>query len=142
MNIWLPHKGDTNIAAWKVDAAVSKYDERLMFGRNEDTGDWCIFIKMPRPATPYPVLGFGKDIPNASEALNRLRLSDTMVHGDAIYRDVVKSQRKFKEQFEYRANEASGDSAERVEHMMRKRGDSPIIKVFINDSKGVVASDA
>jgi hypothetical protein len=142
MNIWLPYKGDTNIAAWKVDSVVNQYDERLMFGRNEDTGDWCVFIKMPSPTVPYPVLGFGDTIPEPSEALARLRASDTMIHGDKIYNEVLKSQKTFKEGFEYRSNEAGEDSAERIEYMMRKRGDSPIIKVFVNDSKGVVSGDS
>jgi hypothetical protein len=142
MNIWLPHKGDTNVAAWKVDSMVNQYDERLMFGRNEDTGDWCVFIKMPSPAVPYPILGFGNTIPEPSEALDRLVKSDTMRHGDTIYKDVMRSQKKFKDDLEYNSNQASEDSVERIEHLMRKKGDSPIVKVFMNNTEGVVSSDS
>lgn len=142
MNIWLPHKGDTNIAAWKVDSIVNEYDERLMFGRNEETGDWCVFIKMPSPQRPYPILGFGNVIPDPSEALDRLIRSDTMRHGDTIYRDVMRSQKKFKDDLEYKADQASEDSVERIEHLMRMNGDSPVVKVFMNNAEGVVSGDS
>lgn len=140
MNLWLPNT--MNYAAYKVDYAVRQYDERLMFARNMDTGDWCIFIRMPSPHPPYPVLGFGESVPEPSEAVARLQASDTMIHGNTIYSDVMRSQEKFKADLEYEANQASEDSAERIEHMMRKRGDSPVVKVFLNNSEGVIASDA
>ena len=128
MNIWIPNKGEIDTKVWRVDKAVNEYDERLMFGRNEDTGDWCVFIRMPRPEPPYPVLGFGNTIPEPEDALNRLRASDTLRHGNKIYDDVMRSQREYKAQFEYASNQAADESVEAIEHMMRKRGDSPIIK--------------
>lgn len=128
MNIWIPNKGDMDTRAWRVDKAMSEYDERLMFGRNEETGDWCVFIRMPRPQPPYPVLGFGDTIPEAHVALERLRASDTLRHGDKIYNDVMRSQKEYKAQFEYSSNQAAEESVEVIEHMMRKKGDSPIIK--------------
>ena len=41
MSLWLPNT--VNYKAYKVDKAVREYDERLMFGVNEDTGDWCVY---------------------------------------------------------------------------------------------------
>ena len=41
----------------------------------------------------------------------------------------------------YNADQASGDSAERVEKFLRGKGHSPVVKVFPNDKKGVVTSD-
>jgi len=128
VNIWIPNRGEFDTRAWRVDNAMSEYDERLMFGRNEDTGDWCVFIRMPRPQQPYPVLGFGNSIPEPEEALNRLRASDTMRHGNKIYDDVMRSQREHKARFEHASDEAADEAVEVIEHMMRKKGDSPIIK--------------
>jgi len=137
MNLWLPNT--MNYPAYKVDRAVHAYDERLMFARNEDTGDWCIFIRMPDSKPPLPILGFQDKIPEPDEALFRLRAADTMRHGDQIYKDVVKSQNDYRAGLKYAADEAIADSAERTEHLMRKHGKSPVIKSF---SKGVSGSDA
>ena len=128
MKIWIPNMGDYDMRAWKVDRKVREYDERLMFGRNEDTGDWCIFIRMPAPRDPFPVIGFQNTIPDPEEALIRLRNADTMRHGDRIWREVVDSQKKYKADLEYKSDQAAQDSAERVEHLMRQHGKSPVIK--------------
>jgi len=139
MKLFIPGYGDVNTDAWRVDQAVKEYDSRLMFGRNEENGDWCIFIEMPRPNDPYPILGFQDRVPDPVEAIDRLKAADTMRHGDRIYKDVVKSQEQYRAGLKNNADEAIGDSAERVEHMMRQRGASPIIKSF---SKGVSNNDA
>lgn len=128
MKIWIPNMGDYDMRAWKVDRAVQEYDERLMFGRNEQTGDWCIFIRMPSPRDPLPVIGFQDRIPSVDEALVKLRDGDTLRHGDRIWREVVQSQEKYRADLEYAASQATDDTVERVEHMMRQHGKSPIIK--------------
>jgi len=139
MNLWIPGMGNTNSKAYLVDRAVNAYDERLMFARNEDTGDWCIFIRLPRPSDPYPVIGFQDRIPEPVEAIDCLKAADTMRVGEQIYREVVKSQEDYRKKFEYASDEASAESSEVVEHLMRKHGKSPIIKSF---SKGVSDNDA
>ena len=141
MKLFIPGYGNVHTEEWKVDQAVKAYDSRLMFARNEENGDWCIFIKMPRPNDPYPILGFQDRIPDPGEAIVRLKAADTMRHGDRIYNEVVKSQMDYRANLKYNADQAIGDSAERVEHMMRQRGASPIVKVFVGE-KGGVASDA
>jgi hypothetical protein len=65
-----------------------------------------------------------------------------MKHGDRILNDILKSQEDFKNAKRYAADQASGDSAERIEKFLRGKGHSPIVKVFPNDKKGVVKSDA
>lgn len=137
MNLWLPNT--VNYAAYKVDHAVRQYDDRLMFARNMDNGDWCIFVRMPNGAAPYPVLGFQDSIPEPSEALDRLKAADTMRHGDKIYKDMIASQEKYRADLKYNADQAIADSAERTEHMMRQRGASPVIKIL---PKGVSNDDA
>ena len=133
-SLYIPGRGSVSLKALKVDAIVNKYDERLFFGKNEDTGDWCIFVRMPRPQLPFPVIGFQDTIPEPEDALRRLKEADTLRVGNTIYNDVVKSQEDYRNKFEYKANEASAESAEVVEHLMRKHGKSPIIKSI---SKGV-----
>jgi hypothetical protein len=65
-----------------------------------------------------------------------------MRHGEKILNDILKSQEDFKNAKRYAADQASGDSAERIEKFLRDRGKSPVVKVFPNDKKGVVKSDA
>jgi hypothetical protein len=64
-----------------------------------------------------------------------------MRHGDKILNDILKSQEDFKNAKRYAADQASSDSAERIEKFLRDRGKSPVVKVFPNDKREVVASD-
>jgi hypothetical protein len=133
-SLFIPGRGSMDIRALKVENAVRAYDERLMFAKNEETGDWCVFIRMPRPEQPYPVCGFGREIPEVEDVMFRIRRADTMRNGEAVYRDVVKSQEKYRAELKYKGDQATDESVEVVEHFMRKHGKSPIIKSF---SKGV-----
>jgi hypothetical protein len=91
---------------------------------------------------PVIILGFGEKVPHPDEACKRLWESDTMIHGERILNDILKSQEDFKNAKRYAADQASSDSAERVEKFLRGKGHSPIVKVFPNDKKGVIKSDA
>jgi hypothetical protein len=115
---------------YKVDAAVRQYNERLSFKLNEDTQDYCIYMRMPYPEPDLPILGFGREIPHPDLACKKLWESDTMIHGDKILKDILKSQEDFKNAKRYAADQATEDSAERIEHVMRMKGDSPVIKSF------------
>lgn len=137
MSLWLPN--GVSYEAYRVDRAVREYDERLMFGRNEDTGDWCIFIRLPGDNPPYPVIGFQDTIPDPATAIARLNQGDTRKHGERIYKEILESEKRRKALLEYASDQAAGDSVERTEHMMRQRGASPIIKVY---SKGVGKHDS
>lgn len=136
MRLFIPGRGVTDSKAVLVDAAVREYDSRLMFMQHPETGDWCVFIELPRPERPYPVIGFGETIPEPSVVVERLRRSDTMRNGDAIYREVVRSQEKYRANLKYQADEAGEESAEVIEHFLRKNGKSPISKVFMSSKGG------
>lgn len=138
--LFIPGQGSVDLSVYRLNAEVKKYDERLMFTRNEDTGDWCVFIKMPRPEPPYPILGFGTEIPSVENVMMRLQKSDTMRNGDKIYNDVLKSQEKYRADLKYKTDQATEEAVEPIEFMMRKEGKSPIVKVFYSD-KGGDASD-
>jgi hypothetical protein len=130
VKIYIPGRGTVDSDVYKVDAAVRQYNERLSFKLNDDTQDYCIYMRMPYPEPDLPILGFGREIPHPDLACKKLWESDTMIHGDKILKDILKSQEDFKNAKRYAADQASADSAERIEHLMRMKGDSPIIKSF------------
>lgn len=130
MKIYIPGRGTVDSDVYKVDAAVRQYNERLSFKLNEDTQDYCIFMRMPYPEPDLPILGFGREVPHPDLACKKLWESDTMIHGDKILKDILKSQEDFKNAKRYAADQATEDSAERIEHVMRMKGDSPVIKSF------------
>ena len=142
MKIYIPGRGSVDSGVYKVDRAVNQYNERLSFKLNEDTQEYCIFMRMPHPEPDLPILGFGRTVPHPDVACKKLWESDTMIHGDKILNDILKSQEEFKKMLNYNADQASGDSAERVEKFLRGKGHSPVVKVFPNDKRGVVKSDA
>ena len=141
MKIYIPGRGSVDSDVYKVDRAVNQYNDRLSFEFNEAGQDYCIFMRMPYPERPVIILVFGEKVPHPDEACKRLWESDTLRHGDKILNDILKSQEDFKNAKRYAADEASGDSAERVEKFLRDRGKSPVIKVFPNAKREVVASD-
>ena len=130
MKIYIPGRGSVDSSVYKVDAAVRQYNERLSFKLNEDTQDYCIYMRMPYPEPDLPILGFGREIPHPDLACKKLWESDTMIHGDKILNDILKSQEDFKNAKRYAADQATEDSAERIEHVMRMKGNSPVIKSF------------
>jgi len=130
VKIYIPGRGSVDSSVYKVDAAVRQYNERLSFGLNEDTQEYCIFMRMPHPEPVLPILGFGREVPHPDAACKKLWESDTMIHGDKILNDILKSQEEYKAALRYNSDQASADSAERVEHLMRMNGDSPVIKSF------------
>lgn len=134
MRLFIPGQGMVDSRVYTINSKLKEYDSRLMFSKHPETGDWCVFIEMPRPEEPYPVIGFGDSIPDANMILERVKQGDTMRTGNTIYRDIVKSQERFRKSQEYAADQAGEESAEVIEHFMRKEGKSPIIKSF---SKGV-----
>ena len=140
MRLFIPGQGTVDSRVYMIDAALKEYDSRLKFDRNQDTGDWCVFIEMPRPEPPYPVIGFGDNIPDASIVLDRVKRGDTMRTGNTIYRDIVRSQEKFRANQDYKTDQAGEESAEVIEHFMRREGKSPVIKSL--RKKGVVSGDA
>jgi hypothetical protein len=143
-NIYIPGKGEMSWDEIRVDRAVKNYDERLFFAKNADTRDWCVFIRMPHGEPAYPVLGFGQVIPSVDVVLDKLYRGDMTRHGWKLYDEIVKSQEDYKRRFREKADEATEESAEVVEHFLRKHGKSPVIKGFISHDvpKGGEASDA
>lgn len=138
-SIWIPGRGEYDTRAARVDKAVREYNERLFFDKNVETGDWCVFVRMPAPEPPVAVHGFGQSIPEPDEVIKAVWKSDSARHGEKIFDEFMKSQERFIAHKKYLADEATGESAEHIEFLMRKHGKSPVIKSL---PKGVSASDA
>jgi hypothetical protein len=83
---------------------------------------------MPSPEPPVAVHGFGNEIPEPDVVIKKVWESDSARHGDRIFEEFMKSQEKFIAHKRYIADEATGDSAEHIEHLMRQHGKSPVIK--------------
>lgn len=126
-SIYLPGRGSVDIAALAVDRAIKQYDERLFFGRNDETGDWCAFIQAPHGHPPVPVFGW-QEIPHPEDAVKRLYEADTVRHGSSILDRINRDNEAIRKEKRWASSEATGDTAERIEHALRKAGRSPIIK--------------
>lgn len=131
-SIWLPETGVTDLAAIRVDRAVKEYDENLRFGRNEETGQWCVFL-LRRGFAPLPVLGF-RDIPHPEDAVKRLYQADAQRRGEEILDEVNRHNRE-QERLENAATEqqigqAVEDAAEHAERLARLAGSTRYGKSF------------
>lgn len=124
--IYLPGRGVVDLEANRVDRAVHEYDERLSFARNEETGDYCIFIKMERgwdgPDAGLPVLGFGKQIPHPEDALKRLYQADSLRRGNEILDDINRTNDDVHKQLDAAAHEGAGHYVEALESYMVHNG--------------------
>lgn len=117
--IYLPGRGVVDLAANRVDRAVNEYDERLSFARNEQTGDWCVFIKMERgwdgPDAGLPVIGFGREIPHPEDALKRLHNADSVRRGSEILDSINRHNEDIDKQLDYASSQGAGHYVEALE---------------------------
>ena len=132
-NIWVPESfGHREVV--RVRKAVKEYDPNLDFGKNEVTGDWCIFLKRglttASQEVDLPVLGF-KDIPHPDDALRRLHDSDAIRTGNEILDKLTKNNSDIEERREVAAQEATAQAAEGFDWGFRQMGKAPHAKVFI-----------
>ena len=128
MQLFIPGHGNMSSKQFLIVSALKEYDEKLMFARNEETGDWCVYARMPHPEPPFPVFGFGPELPDKHTVLDRVKSGDLRQNSDRLYREIVRSQEKYKANLNYNSDQASGESTEVVEKFMRIHGKSPIIK--------------
>jgi glutamate synthase domain-containing protein 1 len=132
-NIWVPEAfGHREVT--RVRNAVREYDPNLDFGRNEVTGQWCIFLKrgvtQASQEVDLPVLGF-EDIPHPDDALRKLHESDALRTGNEILDKITKNNEDIEARREVAAQEASAQAAEGFDWGFRQMGKAPHAKVFI-----------
>lgn len=128
MQVYIPGKGNMDSRVYLINHELEKYDARLVFGRNEETGDWCVYARMPHPEPMFPVFGCGPDIPDVKDLMLRVQEGDLTKNSERIYKEIIKSQELYRKNLDYKSDQASAESAEVTEHLMRKHGKSPLIK--------------
>lgn len=126
--IWLPDS-HTFRELLPLNRALNAYDERLRFGRNEDTGDWCVFL-VARGEAPIPVLGFQDKIPSVEECMARVDAADTKKHGDQILDEINKHNAKIKADLAAKADEAEWQLAEAQESWHVAHGTAPYARSY------------
>jgi hypothetical protein len=132
--------GMVNSAAIKVESKLREYDERLCFGFNPANRDWIAYVKMPRDFDAayyidgypvYPVYGFGNDIPEPDEALYKIMSIDTQRHPHLLEK-MNKANARVQAEQEALLEEVYEETAERIEHALRKEGETKFSKVFMS----------
>ena len=117
-----------------VRKAVAEYDPNLDFGKNDKTGQWCIFLRQGTmegsKRGDLPVLGFG-DIPSPEFAVKRLYDSDALRQGKQMLDDLNKHNDDINLGYEAQTVEAEKELAEAFEWGMRKEGMTPHKKIYI-----------
>lgn len=133
VRLYVPGRGMVDVSAYRVDKAVKEYDERLLFARNTDTGQWCVYIQPERDAEPLPILGFN-EVPHPTDALKELYKRDAWRRGNEILDKVNRRNAEIKQQYEDAASEGSAIAAEAFEWGFRKMGAAPTAKIFVPNS--------
>lgn len=147
VSIYLPGAGMVNLAARRVVQAVRDYDERLLFGRNEETGLWTVFIKMD---TAYPgdtmeiggykvlpILAFqGSDPPHPDDVTKALWERDALRRGEEILDDINRRNKDIQNRYEQAASDGAGIAAEAFEWGFRKQGAHPSPRIFVPGKEG------
>lgn len=131
--IWVPGSFEFREAG-AVRKAVKEYDPNLDFGKNERTGQWCIFLRQGTTAVSQendlPILGF-EDIPHPDDALRRLYQSDALRTGHEIQKKLERHNAELEKQRDLAAEEATAETAEAFDWGFRQMGKAPHSKIFI-----------
>src|SRR5690348_6157740 len=90
--LWIPTaRGEIDVRAWRVNLALKEYDERLTLAQNQDTGDWCVYMKM-KPGSEmeyFPVFGLGPEMPTDPQpVMERVYKGDLVRQGEKLLREV------------------------------------------------------
>jgi hypothetical protein len=123
------------VGAINASSAVSDYDPGLSLGRVESTGIWTVFVKDGPDGRPFPVFELGRELPPYDQIQRRLYESDVRRHGHKIVEQVQRRNDAVKAGYDKKAHEAAEETAEHIEHGMRKLGTLPKLRVFVPGDK-------
>lgn len=126
--IWLPGRGITDASERRADAFVQEYDPNLRFGRNEDTGQYCIF-RIVRGENPLPILGFN-EVPSNEFIGRRLYETDAQRRGEEILDAMNRHNDELEKLMDEEASEAAAQAAEGFEWLMRTQDQTPYKRVY------------
>jgi len=124
--------GRLPLEIYKIHLAVAGYDERLYVKRNEDTGQWGVYIKTPHTEPDVCIFGWNPDeFMSEDKILRRLYQADAVRHGEQILDKMDRYEAERQKQLEYAASEGTGQAAEAMEWAMRVRGHHPVPRIFV-----------
>lgn len=123
---------DSDVVA--VDRVVNEYDERLYFDRNQESGQWCVFLKTPPAEPDLPIFGWDY-IPDGEAALRRIYQADALRHGEEILHQMDRDNDERMRPYEEATQDAIGEVAEGLEWGFRKMGKHPNPRIFVPSSK-------
>lgn len=133
LKIWTP-TGMVDPRTRAAERAVKEYDSNLFLARHEVTGDWCAFMSH-NPFTgehaPFPVVGFGRELPSADDVREALTRADTARHGQRILDEANRTNDALQEPGRRAADDAAGITAEALEWGHRKLGSHPSPRIFV-----------
>jgi hypothetical protein len=134
--IYLPGKGMVPINAVTASNAVSDYDSDLTLGRVESTGIWTVFVKNGPNGMPFPVFELGTELPPYDVIQRKLYESDVRRHGHKIVEQVQRRNDARSRELDLAGHDAAAETAEHIEHGMRKLGMLPSLRIFVPSGKG------
>jgi len=113
---------------------VSDYDPDLILGRIEQTGVWTVFVKNGPNGMPFPVFELGRELPSYDRIQKMLYESDVRRHGHKIVEQVQRRNDAAAKRLDDAGHEAAEETAEYIEHGLRKLGALPKLRAFVPDS--------
>lgn len=132
MSLIVPTGGGwSSIDAVRAGNAVSDYDPDLILGRDQETGLWRVYMRNGPEGQPFPVYTIGRELPSYDELQRRLYQADVRRHGHKIVEQVQRRVDARQASLEADAHDVSAETAERIEHGMRKLGMLPNLRIFV-----------
>jgi hypothetical protein len=113
--------------------AVEEYDADLRLARNDETGNWCVFISRGDAEAPFPVFNLGAELPSPDRIKQMLYMADVRRRGHDIVRDVERNNARRRAELEAVTADAAGEVAEAVESALRNAGATSHKKVYLNE---------
>lgn len=117
--LWIPGQGMVPAHMRAAMRVVEEYDDRLILAKHEGTGDWVAFVQLG-PDRMFPVIGFGRELPQPDEIRRILEEADTRRHGTKILQQIERENARIQREKRAAATEAIEEAAEYADFGFRK----------------------
>jgi hypothetical protein len=104
--------GTVPVKVWKIHNWCQQYDDRLTYRMNDETGQWCVFLKMPRPAQDMPL--FGQNQPNLPDVMEHIQRTDSWNYAKDLLDRVNKDNKRHEDQMAKKMIDPVGEGAEKI----------------------------
>lgn len=112
--LYIPGEGFVDFRLRRAVKAVADYDDRLILALHEVTGDWVAFRSLG-PDRMFPVIGFGKELPEPHEIREILERHDTHRHGDKLIRQIQEENDRIQREKRKAVDEAIEETTDYAE---------------------------